>query len=212
MTNQALSLTQTILWGKEEDIRALLNTTPIDEQTLQGTPLIAAASVGRLDLVRRLLERGFNPNATTEIDNQTALYQAAERGHIQVVELLSSKTEKDILTWSTSTPLHAAASSGHASIVKCLLKANFNKDAQTDAKKTALAYAAQEGHLGTMKVLLEWDVVDPPDDRGYHALDHAVVRCEGKNNEETLRLLRDAGFQKMKLSSQLLEKVNRLNH
>lgn len=165
LTDQALSLTQTILWGKEEDISALLNTTPVDEHTLQGTPLIAAASVGRPDIVWRLLERGFNPKATTEIDNQTALYQAAERGHIQVVELLSLKTEKDIFTWSTWTPLHVAAISGHALIVKCLLNAEFNQNAQTNAKMTALAYAAQQGHLGVMKVLLEWGVVDPPDGR-----------------------------------------------
>ena len=210
--NEVDWLTQTILWGKEEDISALLNITPVDEHTLQGTPLTAAASVGRPDIVWRLLERGFNPNATTEIDNQTALYQAAERGHIQVVELLSLKTEKDIFTWSTWTPLHVAAISGHALIVKCLLNAEFNQNAQTNAKMTALAYAAQQGHLGVMKVLLEWGVVDPPDGRGYHALDHAVVRCEGKNNEETLRLLRDAGFQKMKPWCQLLEKVNRFNH
>ena len=138
LTDQALSLTQTILWRKEEDISALLNITPVDEHTLQGTPLIAAASVGRPDIVWRLLERGFNPNATTEIDNQTALYQAAERGHIQVVEFLSLKTEKDIFTWSTWTPLHVAAISGHALIVKCLLNAEFNQNAQTNAKMTAL--------------------------------------------------------------------------
>lgn len=173
--------------------------------------MIAAANVGRLDLVQHLLEKGFSPNATTEIDGQTALYQAAERGHIQVVKLLSLKTQKSILTWSGWTPLHVAAISGHALIVKCLIKAEFDQNAQTNDKMTALAYAAQQGHLDVMKVLLEFQCFDLPDDRGCHALDHAVVRCNGKDNEETLRLLKDAGFEEMKSGSKFLKIFNRLN-
>jgi hypothetical protein len=34
------------------------------------------------------------------------------------------------------------------------------------------------------------------DDRKDNALDHAVVLCQGKDNEEILRLLRKAGFTK----------------
>jgi ribosomal protein S18 acetylase RimI-like enzyme len=46
-------------------------------------------------------------------------------------------------------------------------------------------------------------------DRKDNALDHAVVLCQGKDNEEILRLLRKAGFTKMKRRSRVSEMINR---
>lgn len=96
--------------GPEEDIKGLLQSASVNESSLQGTPLIAAAKIGRLDLVQDLLQRGADPNATTEIGNQTALYQAAERGHVEIVKILFSLTEKNIFAWLHWTPLHVTQS------------------------------------------------------------------------------------------------------
>lgn len=200
-----------ILKGREEDIKSLLPVAPIDESSLQGTPLNAAAMVGRSDLVQALLQRGADPNATIEIGKQTALYQAAERGHVGVVRILSSRTDRNILAHLNWTPLHSAAIAGHTQIVEDLLDARFDRDAQDECKRTALALSVQQGHLGVIKLLLKNGAQDLPDEEKDHALDHAVCFCSGKDNEEILKLLRGENFTKMKLTSRLAEKYNRRN-
>lgn len=196
------SLSQAILQEDKTATGALWNT-PVEEDLLEGTPLMAAAEKGRKDLVQALLRRGDDPNAQHYIVGQTALYRAAEFGHFEIAKLLSPLTRKDIVTFLGMTPLHIAAMSGHTSIVKHLLQVEYDANAQTYAKMTALACAAQQGHLGVMEVLLKWGAADLPDDQGCHALDHAAVRCGGKNHKEALRLLQDEGFEKRKLSSWL---------
>lgn len=154
---------------------------------------------------------GADPNATTEIGNQTALYQAAERGHVQIVEILSLKTERTLLASLNWTPLHVAAISGHAQVVAHLLDAKFDLDAQDKEGMTALAYSVQQGRLDVARLLLSKGAKDLPDKRKQHALDHAVVFCAGKDNEQILDLLREAHFTKMKLSSRISEAFNRHN-
>ncbi|KAJ5115553.1 ankyrin [Penicillium atrosanguineum] len=205
------SLVDAILNGGEKEIEALLQSAPINESSLQGTPLIAAANVGRQALVQVLLQRGADPNATTEIGKQTALYQAAGNGHVEVVEILSSTTRKDIYAVLGWTPLHAAASSGHAKIVEHLLDAGFDRDAQDEEEMTALAYSVQQGHVDVVRLLLRKGAKDLPNKRKEHVLDHAVVSCEGKDNEAILNLLRGAHFTKMNLTSRVSKAFNRQN-
>lgn len=207
--NQTHSLVYTILEGPEEDIKGLLQSASINESSLQGTPLTAAAKIGRLDLVQDLLQRGADPNAKTEIGNQTALYQAAERGHVEIVKILVLTYREEHIRLLHWTPLHAAAISGHAQIVEHLLDAGIRRDAQDEEGMTALAYSGQQ--LDVIIHLLGKGAEDLPDKRKNLALDHAMDLCKGKDNEEILKLLRGADFMKRKLSSRASETFNRHN-
>jgi ankyrin repeat protein len=127
------------------------------------------------------------------------------------VKILSSITERTLLAWLHWTPLHVAAIAGHAQVVAQLLDAGFDRDAQDEEGMTALAYSVQQGHLDVIIHLLGKGAEDIPDKRKGHALDHAVVLCEGKDNEKILNLLRGAHFTKRKPSSRASETFNRRN-
>ena len=166
------------------------------------TPLIAAASMGMLELVQSLIKRGADPNARPVVD-QTALYKAAEHGHIDVVKYLSPCTPKNILASCAWTPLHVAAVSGHYHVVGHLLEAGFDRDAQDEVGRTALAISVEAGKSEVIKLLLAKGAQDLADDKNNHALDYAVVICGEKNYEDIIRQLKSAGFKNMKYRSQV---------
>jgi len=60
------------------------------------TPLIAAASRGYIETVRRLLQLGAEVNVSTETEGQwTPLRVAAEGGHQKVVDLLTAQGARE---------------------------------------------------------------------------------------------------------------------
>jgi ankyrin repeat protein len=73
-----------------------------------------------LDLVRRLLERGADPNIYIY---STPLHEASSRGLLEVARLLLSYGAKvDAKDWKDKTPFQVAASNGHHEITKLLLE------------------------------------------------------------------------------------------
>ncbi len=85
--------------------------------------LILAAEDGRLEIVRRLLRTGANPNAKSEGDF-TALMWAAARGHLEVVTaLLESGADLSARTRKGRTAIDIAAQEGHDHVV-AVLRAN----------------------------------------------------------------------------------------
>jgi ankyrin repeat protein len=93
-----------------------------------GSPLINAASRGRLDQVQMLIDRGADVNLAVEGD-ENPLMNAAEQGHLAIAQLLVSKGA-DIHTriWSDRadrggewrTALSQARKNGHTGVVKYL--------------------------------------------------------------------------------------------
>ena len=93
-----------------------------------GSPLINAASRGRLDQVRMLIDRGADVNLAVEGD-ENPLMNAAEGGHLAIVQLLVANGA-DIHTrilndrydgrdeWRTA--VSQARKNGHMQVVKYL--------------------------------------------------------------------------------------------
>jgi len=68
-----------------------------------------AAAKGAFELVREILESGFDVN-TTDKHGRTALHIAAANGHFQVVEeLLSFGANVNLAAEGGQTPLHTVA-------------------------------------------------------------------------------------------------------
>jgi ankyrin repeat protein len=151
------ALGQAVCNGHEAIVRLLLDNganvnLPIDNKH-DGTPLMSAAEKGRLAVVKLLLVHKAEVNIQTAIGTRqvTALHQAAQNGHDQVVALL---LEHGACIEAIS--LIMAAEGGHLKVMEILLKNGANPDAQSeDCQHSALRQAAQEGHYQVVKLLLE---------------------------------------------------------
>jgi ankyrin repeat protein len=112
-----------------------------------------AAEKGHLHLVRFLLDRGADVNATHQY-NRSALYDAAFEGHVQVVRLLLERGAKiNAKTEEGNTALHAGLE--NSDVVKILLEKGASVDARERMERTPLHEAAVNGHLEAAKLLLE---------------------------------------------------------
>ena len=54
----------------------------------KNTPLMVAAQLGHLEMVRLLLRHGADPNAYSKTLHWTPLHYAAHSGHVEILELL----------------------------------------------------------------------------------------------------------------------------
>lgn len=83
-----------------------------------------AARNGDLDIFKRLLSSGADPNAQTN-GGATALHRAAMQGHDPIVAhiLTHPKLNPRLVDCDGQTALHRAAQNGHWSTVKLILSA-----------------------------------------------------------------------------------------
>ena len=128
------------------------------------TPLFCAAKEGHLDIVRYLLDRGANPNATNHY-GVSVLWIPCQRGLIRIVELLLERgadpeiapsgpeaEERSISGW---TPLYAAIKSRQYPVVKLLLNKGANPNAITSLGSTPFLLASEIGDLEVIKCFVE---------------------------------------------------------
>ncbi|KAL7091988.1 hypothetical protein ACP275_12G138100 [Erythranthe tilingii] len=134
-------------------------------QTLKGADFDAEVAEIRAAVVNEVNELG-----------ETALFTAAEKGYIDVVEeLLPYTTDEGIRTKNRSgfDPLHIAASRGHHDIVQILLKHDPELSKTVgQSNATPLISAATKGHLTVVKELLSKDssLLEIPRSNGKNAL------------------------------------------
>ncbi|CAN0402632.1 unnamed protein product, partial [Discosporangium mesarthrocarpum] len=119
---------------------------------LRRTPLWIAAAHGRPKAVSYLLRH--IPGACNDRDSSgaTALWTAAERGHVSCVKLLlQAGADPDAPDEDQVAPVLVAAQEGHEDCLRELLAAGADVGVRDEAGNTAAAYATMGGHLGCLE-------------------------------------------------------------
>ncbi|MGC4115067.1 MAG: ankyrin repeat domain-containing protein [Myxococcales bacterium] len=122
---------------------ALLSAAPADPAP-DAAALRAAASEGRVDSLRSLLDGGASVDAKGPQD-WTALHAAVIAGQAEAAALLLERgADPNARGRYDLTPLHWAAMKGRADLAKLLIKRGAKPDARDLWSRTALHVAAQE--------------------------------------------------------------------
>ena len=167
-----------------ESRKATLETKIKDGDDL-ATPLVIAVRDGKLDFVKVLLryEANIEARATIKIDGEaiedcTALWVAAAKGHFDVVRLLIEQSaEVDGRTSKNATPLRAAAVDGHLDIVRCLVENGADVNARNNFNSTPLMITCHSGHLEVASYLVKHGAnINLQDDDGRSCLHYASKR------------------------------------
>ena len=149
------------------------------------TPLIFAARDEKLDVVKYLLRykansegRGTIKSDGEVIEDCTALWVAAAKGHFDVVRLLiEQNAEVDCRTSTNSTPLRTAAFHGHLDIVRCLVENGADVNARNNLNSTPLMITCYKGYPNVASYLVKHGAnINLQDDMGNSCLHYASER------------------------------------
>ena len=107
-------------------IKAGAGVNTPSKNSLKVTPLQSAVAGGHLEVTRRLLEAGANPNVR-EGSGYTPLHTAAHNGDIEIVRsLIFGGADSEAMSLDNERPIDMAIKSGHREIV-ALLKAGITR-------------------------------------------------------------------------------------
>ncbi len=143
-------------------------------QKMLNDQLIEATENDNTEIIEVLLKEGADINATNE-DGQTALVIAAEKGHIETVQVLLTTPGINIDAANNkdgSTALMFAAQNGHTNIVNTLIDKGADVNAANNKYgSTALMFAALCGNTEIVNNLIDKDAnVNATDKDGLTAL------------------------------------------
>lgn len=113
--------------------------------------IVRFAEHGNLEMVKFLMEKGFNPR----MDNDSALQNAAKQGHLQVVKFLLEQGA-DIEVCDDDV-IQTVIDNGHVEMLKFLLE---NGIKMPFGAGFSIAALARSNHLEMIKFLLEKGAVD----------------------------------------------------
>uniref|UniRef100_A0A2C9K5W1 Uncharacterized protein n=1 Tax=Biomphalaria glabrata TaxID=6526 RepID=A0A2C9K5W1_BIOGL len=130
----------------------LKSNAKVNEQSNGCTPLhIAAQSNDQPDLVKLLLLFGADPKIRTK-EGYTALFLAAERGHVKNVKLLIRYGFT--ISGDRVCPMLYAVIRGHSQCVSIFLE--HTRTLEVHHKKLFLFVAAKAGHYPVLEILLKF--------------------------------------------------------
>ncbi|WPH04577.1 Hypothetical protein R9X50_00746900 [Acrodontium crateriforme] len=156
-TNASVTPTQSIITPSEE---ATLVNSPNDiivKQIHKDNQAPQKSTVDKADIESINSEQTAKTSRTERLQREsTALYHAANKGHIEIVRLLLNRGTKLALSkHKGDNALIGAALNGHLEVFKLLLSQEDGDINTTgDDKGTPLYWAAQRGHTGLLKFLL----------------------------------------------------------
>ncbi len=163
------------------------------------TALHLASSEGHLEICQTLVNHLIMPNSNmptdpvetriahqkkltfidaTDVDNRTALLDAAERGHLDVVKyLLENSADLSIADFSGRNPLHVSCGEGHTQVVEYLLVKGASVGTPDYNQRFPLHWASKHGKTDIVEPLIEKGavvgVVDAMQDTPLH------LACDG---------------------------------
>ena len=123
--------------------------------------LLMASSEGRIDTVKKLLDKKRHSLFRANVDaktyyKDTALINASSGGHIEIAKvLLDNGAEVNAKNKSGNTALMMASSNGHIDIVRLLLDNRAEMDASNNLGETAHMMANNMGHTDIVTLLLD---------------------------------------------------------
>ncbi|PGH14768.1 hypothetical protein AJ80_05812 [Polytolypa hystricis UAMH7299] len=129
-----------------------------EEDNVTAPPLIKATQSGAKSQVEILISKGADIEACHAATGRNALAVAAHCGKDDIVDLLLHHNAKvNVRDHSMSTPLHLAASRGHAVALDLLLADGAEVDARDSAGRTAFWTAANAGYVDATVMLLNYN-------------------------------------------------------
>lgn len=147
--------------GDAERVAALIGSDKdrLNMKTrISGTWLHVAASFGRLEIVKRLIEMGADVNAYGGLEDSTPLQQAAADGHNEVARYLLSHGARLDVSIPDRNPLFAAIIGGHKEMAELLIDAGIDTTVSYSGRsfknRTALSFARDRGQSEIAQLLM----------------------------------------------------------
>ncbi|GFR24112.1 ankyrin-3 [Trichonephila clavata] len=140
------------------EILSQFNDFDINRRVEKLSLLDIAISCSHINVVKYLLEKGFNINS--EMDGSTALHTASYFDNHEIAKLLLSKGSRPNIQPIDFSPLHIASFKGYTQVVDILLKGGANVLVKDHHEKLAIEYAVEHNHLRVLELLLKEKDID----------------------------------------------------
>ncbi len=128
--------------------------------TVDVPPLFVAATKGRAEICKLLIEAGCDVNLkTTDGDEYTPLHNAAGYGSNKetIMVLLSAGADIEAQNYDGRRPLHMACFKGQVVCARELINSGADIESKDDSSWTPLHFAARYGHIEVVRLLLNPD-------------------------------------------------------